>query len=996
MQAPSKALTQSSSAAVAPAQSAILAPPNLAPDDTDWISNASLTFKVLASAGEVDPTGIAKAIANIALPILELAQDNKKACEELKDTIKYLDEMLRSVSEETKLLKDAQSLMDASTGPLARLQQMGDEFVSHLEVLKDDLNKIYGKTGFRATMKRQFQSKAILDRINQHKVYVKEARDKFVATAVFSVIRQVKEVDAKVTVIHDHLTSPSKIQPVKYVSIYSLKYNSSHDSPLISSIMLSAIPPPSPSVFMGRDDLVQEGIANLLTDSPHSIIVMGFGGMGKTSLALRILNDEAVQAKYEAHRYFIPCDIVCSVDPTVEVLLQTMMKQMNLNLTGDAVKQLHTISKPTILVFDNFETLWDQSSDQCSIQMLLAQLNSVIQITLIITMRGSVAPIEDINWLRLPYNGLSSLHEPISLDIFSAISKCNIDEEAVKELVKELAGWPLAITLMAYQAKILPPKALLESWHQEKTLLLKMPGAQAHRLSSVDISIKITLQSLLLSSEPNVLKLLSVICYLPNGIPTWTSLINKILSDLSERISIISRLLQSGIIYQDCRENLKLLPPIQEYLKTYFQQSDIYIKSQFCNFYLNKIEELTSAENIEFGVLHSKNIEWLLNNHLDNYMIEKDICKIYNFCYFQYMTSESDILLKKVISVAKELNIGYLYASALLLLGCRLIIYAQYQEAQNNIEKAMEIFGTVGDTLGTAQCLRSLGDILLMTNQYSKATIKLKEAIHIFERIGDTLGAAYCLRSLGDILRITNQYLEATVQLEKAKQMFESIGDILGAAHCLQNLGDISQMTNQYSEATIKLEKAKQLFETVGDSLGAAHCLRSLGDILQMTGQYLKAIIKLEEAMQMFDTIGNTLGVAQCLQSLGNTLRMSNQYIEATIKLEKAMQMFETIGDLLRVAQCLRSLGDILQMTDQYLEATSRLEKAMQMFETIGNTLGVAQCLQSLGNILRMTNQYSEAIIKLEKAMQMFETIGDSSGAAQCFQRLRNISQITY
>ncbi|KAK0245011.1 hypothetical protein EDD85DRAFT_963481 [Armillaria nabsnona] len=409
MQAPSKALTQSSSAAAAPAQSAILAPPNLAPDDTDWISNASLTFKVLASAGEVDPTGIAKAIANIALPILELAQDNKKACEELKDTIKYLNEMFCCVSEETKLLKDAQSLMDALTG----IKTIG--FCLVLEALKDDLKKIYGKTGFQARMKKPFQSKAILDRINQHKVYVKEA------TAVFSVIRQVKEVDAKVTVIHDHLTSPSKIPPV-------------------NSIMLSAIPPPTPSVFMGRDDLVQEGVANLLADSPHSIIIMGFEGMGKTSLALRILNDKAIQAKYEAHRYFIPCDIVCSVDPTVEVLLQTVMKQMNLTLTGDAVKQLHTISKPIILVFDNFETLWDQSSDQYSIQMLLAQLNSVIQITLIITMRGSIAPIEDVNWLILPRNSLSSLHEPTSLDIFGAVSNCNIDEEAVKELVKELAG----------------------------------------------------------------------------------------------------------------------------------------------------------------------------------------------------------------------------------------------------------------------------------------------------------------------------------------------------------------------------------------------------------------------------------------------------------------------------------------------------------------------------------------------------------------------------
>ncbi len=292
--------------------------------------------------------------------------------------------------------------------------------------------------------------------------------------------------------------SSSRIQPAKYVSVYSLKYNSSHDSPLISSIMLSAIPPPSPSVFMGRDDLVQEGIDNLLADSPHSIIIMGFGGMGKTSLALKILNDAAIQAKYEAHRYFIPCDIVCSADCTVEVLLQTVMKQINLNLTGDAVKQLHTIPKPTILVFDNFETLWDQSSDQHSVQMLLAQLNSAIQITLMITMRGSVTPIEDVDWLVLPHNGLSPVDEPISLDIFSTISKHTIDEEAVRELVKELDGWPLAITLMACQAKILAPKILLESWYKEKTLLLEKPGAQPHRLTSVDISINITLQSSLL------------------------------------------------------------------------------------------------------------------------------------------------------------------------------------------------------------------------------------------------------------------------------------------------------------------------------------------------------------------------------------------------------------------------------------------------------------------------------------------------------------------
>ncbi|KAK0506775.1 hypothetical protein EDD18DRAFT_1098018 [Armillaria luteobubalina] len=154
MQAPSQPLTQFPSM-VALDQSAILMPPNLAPDDIDWILNTSLTFKVLAGAGKLDHMGIAKAIANIALLIMELVQDNKKACDEVKDT------------------------------------------VNHLKDLKHDLSKMYGKTGFWAKTKRPFQGKAILDDINQHKGYINDARDKLI----------VEEVAAKVTDIHDHLVN---------------------------------------------------------------------------------------------------------------------------------------------------------------------------------------------------------------------------------------------------------------------------------------------------------------------------------------------------------------------------------------------------------------------------------------------------------------------------------------------------------------------------------------------------------------------------------------------------------------------------------------------------------------------------------------------------------------------------------------------------------------------------------------------------------------------
>ncbi len=85
------------------------------------------------------------------------------------------------------------------------------------------------------------------------------------------------------------------------------------------------------------------------------------------------------------------------------------------------------------------------------------------------------------------------------------------------------------------------------------------------------------------------------------------SLIYKMLPKIPEQTLIISRLLQSGIIYQDNKEGLKLLSPIQEYLKTNFLEPDTDIKSQICLFYIdeinnNKLRYASPRDKTKFGV----------------------------------------------------------------------------------------------------------------------------------------------------------------------------------------------------------------------------------------------------------------------------------------------------------------------------------------------------------------------------------------------------------
>ncbi len=89
----------------------------------------------------------------------------------------------------------------------------------------------------------------------------------------------------------------------------------------------------------------------------------------------------------------------------------------------------------------------------------------------------------------------------------------------------------------------------------------------------------------------------------------------------------------------------------------------------------------------------------------------------------------------------------------------------------------------------------SLGDSWQPVNQYPEAISKLEKDIQIFGKIEDTLGEAKCLQSLGDILQLRNEYSEASIKIEKAMQTFEDIGNTLRAAQCLQSLGDILQMT---------------------------------------------------------------------------------------------------------------------------------------------------------------------------------------------------------
>jgi predicted ATPase len=124
-----------------------------------------------------------------------------------------------------------------------------------------------------------------------------------------------------------------------------------------------------------------------MQDEQVRVAIMGAGGMGKTSTALHILHHGDLVGRYETQRYFVGCDAVTSADTLATLILQTLRvpsaREENI-LT--VLHQVLLVAPPTLLLLDNFESVWHSNHSRAGVCDLLSKIGSAKNVSLIVTM----------------------------------------------------------------------------------------------------------------------------------------------------------------------------------------------------------------------------------------------------------------------------------------------------------------------------------------------------------------------------------------------------------------------------------------------------------------------------------------------------------------------------------------------------------------------------------------------------------------------------------
>jgi hypothetical protein len=103
--------------------------------------------------------------------------------------------------------------------------------------------------------------------------------------------------------------------------------------------------------FVGRSVSTEELVHALLDDALTRIVVLGGGGIGKTTLTVAALHQREVEERYGARRWFVRLDAAYTADAAVGKIREVLGSSS----TGDPLAEVTAAlaKAPSVLVLDN-------------------------------------------------------------------------------------------------------------------------------------------------------------------------------------------------------------------------------------------------------------------------------------------------------------------------------------------------------------------------------------------------------------------------------------------------------------------------------------------------------------------------------------------------------------------------------------------------------------------------------------------------------------------
>ena len=286
--------------------------------------------------------------------------------------------------------------------------------------------------------------------------------------------------------------------------------------------------------------------------------LIGTSGIGKTSIALTVLNDSRIKKRFGDNRSFIRCDWLT---PSHTHLLRKLSEA-----TGAGVDNPEDLSpmrrylslKKMIIVLDNAESVLGLAETTShEIYSIVDELSQFSNICLIVTSRVSNTLPPHYETIKIPTLSMEAGHQT-----FHRIHGPCEQSDHINEILKELDFHPLSITILATVAQHNKwnTRRLTTEWERQHTEVL-----WARNLGSLAATVELSLASSMFQElGPDGREILGVIAFFPQGVNEDN--IDRLFPTISDGPSVFNMFCNLSLTYRS-HGFVTMLAPLRDYLR---------------------------------------------------------------------------------------------------------------------------------------------------------------------------------------------------------------------------------------------------------------------------------------------------------------------------------------------------------------------------------------------------------------------------------------------
>ncbi|MGB3916612.1 MAG: CHAT domain-containing protein, partial [Thiothrix litoralis] len=277
---------------------------------------------------------------------------------------------------------------------------------------------------------------------------------------------------------------------------------------------------------------------------------------------------------------------------------------------------------------------------------------------------------------------------------------------------------------------------------------------------------------------------------------------------------------------------------------------------------------------------------------------------------------EAEKLCQLVLTLGEEFRILTTLARAEQSLG--------RSETRQHFERAVALLPDSDEGLEDAvlreksATLFNYGNLLIRQGQIDTAlTLYQEKVIPLLEKLGDVRSKAVTMGKIADILQARGQ-LDEALHIRQTEQLpvYEKLGDVREKAVTERKIADILIARGQLDEGLKVLqERCIPPMEKIGAIRDVAVFQGIVADILQARGQLDDALnIREHHELPVYEKLGDVREKAVTMGKIADILQARGQLDEAlNIRQTEELPVYEKLGDVRSKAVTMGQIADILQ-----------------------------------------------------------------------------------